>query len=106
MAFVILIVTLLIEDGRDASLPEPSRRFAVGRVIEDWVDPAAVDPLAPAVRFQIDQSTRSRDRRMVGRSALQSDARKSRNANESAARQAIPRSESRPSKDPISSSRK
>ena len=46
-AFVILIVTLLIEDGRDASLPRPSGRFAVGRVIEDWVDPAAVDPLAP-----------------------------------------------------------
>lgn len=46
-AFIILIVALLIEDGRDASLPEPSGPFAVGRVIEDWVDRAGVDPLAP-----------------------------------------------------------
>jgi hypothetical protein len=46
-AFVILIVALLLEDGRKASLPEPSGPFAVGRVIEDWVDSAAVDPLAP-----------------------------------------------------------
>src|SRR5262245_31009222 len=46
-AFVIFILALLIEDRRVASLPQPSGPFAVGRVIEDWVDPAGVDPLAP-----------------------------------------------------------
>jgi predicted dienelactone hydrolase len=44
---VLLIIGLLIEDSRTTSLPEPSGSFAVGRVIEDWVDDDGVDKLAP-----------------------------------------------------------
>lgn len=47
-AGVLLIAGLLIEDGREVRLPRPSGPFAVGRVIDDWVDPATADPLSPA----------------------------------------------------------
>src|SRR5262245_52388979 len=47
-AFILLIGGLLIEDAREVSLPLPSGPFAVGRVIDDWVDPATIDPLSPA----------------------------------------------------------
>ena len=50
------------------------------------------------MRFEIDQSTRPRNPRMVWWRSFQSDGEKSRNANESAARHAMPRSESMPSK--------
>jgi hypothetical protein len=46
-AFVLLIAGLLIEDSRRVSLPEPSGAFAVGRVIESWVDDSGKDELAP-----------------------------------------------------------
>ena len=46
-AFVLLISGLLIEDSRKVSLPEPSGAFAVGRVIEGWVDDSGKDELAP-----------------------------------------------------------
>ena len=47
-AVFLLIAGLLIEDGREVTLPLPSGPFAVGRVIDDWVDPATTDPLSPA----------------------------------------------------------
>jgi dienelactone hydrolase len=48
LAAVILVIGgLLLEDARKVSLPLPSGPFAVGRVIDDWVD-AASDPLSPA----------------------------------------------------------
>jgi len=46
-AVILLIGGLMLEDAREVSLPVPSGPFAVGRVIDDWVD-AASDPLAPA----------------------------------------------------------
>lgn len=50
------------------------------------------------MRFEIDQPTRARNRRVVGGRIFQANAQRSRNANESDARQAMPRSESMPSK--------
>src|SRR5262245_59684172 len=47
-AVILLIGGLLIEDAREVSLPIPSGSFAVGRLIDDWADPATVDPLSPA----------------------------------------------------------
>ena len=47
-AVFLLVTGLLIEDAREVSLPLPSGPYAVGRVIDDWVDPATIDPLSPA----------------------------------------------------------
>jgi pimeloyl-ACP methyl ester carboxylesterase len=47
-AFILLIGGLLIEDAREISLPLPSGPFTVGRLIDDWADPATIDPLSPA----------------------------------------------------------
>ena len=50
------------------------------------------------MRFERNEPSRPRNRRVVRRCLIQPDPQKSRNANESAARQAIPRSASMPSK--------
>jgi hypothetical protein len=50
------------------------------------------------MRFEIDQPPRARDRRVIGRRLVQPDAEKIANASESAARHAMPGSESIPSK--------
>src|SRR5262245_10213600 len=47
-AFILIIGGLLMEGAREVSLPLPSGPHAVGRVIDDWVDPATIDPLSPA----------------------------------------------------------
>jgi predicted dienelactone hydrolase len=46
-AVLLLITTLLIEDAQEVSLPLPSGPFAVGRGIDDWIDPGTTDPLSP-----------------------------------------------------------
>ena len=43
----ILIGALAVEHARPLSLPSPTGPFAVGRVVEDWVDSTSTDPLAP-----------------------------------------------------------
>jgi len=43
----LLVAGLSIEDAREVTLPPPSGPFRVGRVIDDWVDPATTDPLSP-----------------------------------------------------------
>ena len=55
--------------------------------------------------LDVDQPARARDRRMIRRASGGTKPRNSRSANESAARQAIARTASRPSKYPINSSR-
>lgn len=42
-----LFVFLWVEHGREVTLPTPTGPFAVGRVVYDWTDTAAVDSLAP-----------------------------------------------------------
>jgi predicted dienelactone hydrolase len=42
-----LIGYVWLEHRSDVTLPTPTGSFAVGRTIDDWVDPAAVDTLAP-----------------------------------------------------------
>src|ERR1051326_3067991 len=45
--FAILIGALAVEHARPLTLPTPTGPFAVGRVVEDWVDTTSTDPLAP-----------------------------------------------------------
>ena len=58
------------------------------------------------VRFKVDQSPRAGDRRVVGRRLRQLEMQEPPDREESAARQAIPRAESSPSKEPINGKRK
>jgi predicted dienelactone hydrolase len=45
----LLLLTLWIEHNLVAELPVPTGPFAVGRTIQDWVDEAHTDSLAPVV---------------------------------------------------------
>ena len=44
---VVLVAFLWLEHRSDTTLPTPTGPFAVGREIQDWTDPLAVDTLAP-----------------------------------------------------------
>ena len=44
---LILVAGLWIEHASETSLPQPTGPFAVGRTVDDWVDEATVDLLAP-----------------------------------------------------------
>ena len=43
-----LLMSLWLEHRREIALPKPTGQFAVGRILYDWVDDQALDPLAPA----------------------------------------------------------
>jgi pimeloyl-ACP methyl ester carboxylesterase len=47
LAIAVLIGFLWLEHRSAVTLPTPTGHFPVGRLIRDWVDPAALDTLAP-----------------------------------------------------------